>query len=492
LQVILKSHQLNILKRTLLLILFVAMCDFVNAQINSAENTPSTNEATLQDSTPKLHLRKVFITGNKKTKDYIISREMQLKVGDSVSISSLNDELEKARQHIYNTTLFVEVTVEPVIINAFDFDININVKERWYIFPLPELQFVDGTINKWLVKYKGDLTRLNYGLKFTHYNLTGRKDQLRVHLLNGYTRTIYFNYNAPYSNPSLTNGFSVGGGYFQNREIAYKTGYDNNLLYYKKDNFVNNSWNIQLGYSIRKALKKSESFNLNYTHISIEDSIISAKYNGNYFNKPVSKMGYLDLSYNFNYTDVNNVLYPLTGFSGSFSLTKRGLGLSGGINLFAISGEYNKYWSLGKKWYASTQLQGNIKLPFHQAYINQQSFGYGNTYIRGMEYKIIDGVAYAISKFNLKRELFNFSVKTIFKKSKIFNKIPFKIYAKTFADLGYSYSDEEIKTQLSNTFLGSAGFGIDIVTFYDIQIRLEYSLNSLGQKSLFLHNEKGF
>ncbi len=50
------------------------------------------------------------------------------------------------------------------------------------------------------------------------------------------------------------------------------------------------------------------------------------------------------------------------------------------------------------------QLQGNIKLPFKQPYINQHSFGYGNTYVRGLEYKIIDGIAYALSKFNLKKK----------------------------------------------------------------------------------------
>ncbi len=444
------------------------------------------------DSISKLHVRNILVAGNKKTKDYIILREMQIKPGDSIPVIKLNDELEKARQHIFNTTLFLEVIVEPVIVSAFDFDIKVTVKERWYIFPLPELQFVDGSINKWLVKYKGDLTRLNYGLIFTHYNLTGRKDKLRIHLLNGYTRTIYFNYNAPYSNPALTQGFSFGAGYFQNREIPYKTSFDNNSLSYKKSDFVSHSWNIHAGYSIRKAIKKSESFSIGYTHISLDDSLISLKYNKNYFNKPQSKTGYIDLNYAIHYDDVNNILYPLTGFSGSLNLLKRGFGISGGINLFSITGEVNKYWPLGKKWFTSMQLQGNIKLPFNQSYINQQSFGYGNTYVRGLEYKIIDGIAYALYKFNLKKEIFNFNVNTPFKKSKIINKIPFKIYAKTFADMGYSYSKEEFASQLNNTFLGSAGIGVDIITFYDIQIRLEYSLNQLGQKRLFLHNDKGF
>ena len=487
-----KLHLLNILTTIFIALILFSVSNYTSAQTNAIENITSLKVINAGDSLGTLHVRNIFISGNKKTKEYIILREMELKPGGYILIGNLINALEKDRQHIFNTTLFLDVTVEPEIISANDFDIKITVKERWYIFPLPELQFVDGTLNEWLAKYKGDLNRLNYGAKFTHYNLTGRKDQLRVHLLSGYTRTISFNYKAPYSNAALTNGFSVGGGHFQNREIVYKTSFDNEVVFYKRKNFVRNAWEIQLGYSIRRGIKISHSFNVNYTHVSIDDSIITAKYNTAYFNKPTSKTGYIDLYYTLNYSDVNNVLYPLTGFSGSIGLGKRGLGFTGGVNSFSLGVEFNRYWSLGGKWYASTQIQGNIKLPFRQAYINQQALGYDNTYVRGMEYKIIDGVAYGISKFNLKRELFNFSINTIFNKSKTLNKIPFRIYAKAFADMGYSYNTENFVSRLNNTFLGSAGVGLDIITFYDLQIRIEYSVNQLGQNRLFLHNDKGF
>lgn len=487
-----KSQLINILHKIFPALVFFGICYHTCAQKNTIEKIAFIKSINTGDSVERLQVRNVFITGNKKTKDYIILREMELKSGGYVAISTLIDALEKDRQHIFNLTLFLEVKVEPVIVSSLEFDISVTVKERWYIFPLPELQFVDGTLNEWLAKYKGDLNRLNYGAKFTHYNLTGRKDQLRLHVLSGYTRTLSFNYKAPYANAALTNGFSVGGGYYQNREIVYKTSYDNEVMFYKKSNFVRNLWEIQLGYSIRKGLKITHSFNMNYTHINLDDSIISPKYNKDYFNKPTSKTGYVDLYYTLQYSDVNNVLYPLTGYSGSLGLGKRGLGFAGGINSFSLGVEFNKYWSLGNKWYASTQFQGNIKLPFEQAYINQQALGYDNTYVRGMEYKIIDGVAYAISKFNLKREIFNFSINTIFKKSKTLNKIPFRIYAKTFADMGYSYNRQDFVSKLNNTFLGSAGVGLDIITFYDLQIRIEYSINQLGQNRLFLHNDKGF
>ena len=415
---------------------------------------------------------------------------MHLKTGDSVVIENLNTELEKDRQHIYNTTLFVEVVVEPVIVSAFDFDINIVVKERWYIFPVPELDFIDGSFNDWLMKSDGDWTRVNYGIKFIDNNLTGRKDHIRLFLLNGYTRTINFDYRAPYTNSKLTEGMSVGGGYYQNREVAYKTSYDNSLVYYKKRDFVESQWNAQVTYSIRKAIKTSQFFGINYTHVNIDDSLVNVKYNSDYFNRPTSKIGYVDLWYTLQYLDVDNILYPLSGKSYDVTITKRGLGFSGGINLFSIQSSINKFWPLGKKWFVSTQFRGNIKLPFNQPYINQDAMGRG-AYLRGLEEQVIDGVAWGILKTNLKKELFNFSVPFI-KRSKTFNKIPFRIYAKTFADLGYSYTKEDYTSRLNNKLLYSAGFGLDIVTFYDVQLRLEYSFNQLGQNGLFLHNDKGF
>ena len=95
--------------------------------------------------------------------------------------------------------------------------------ERWYLYPVPQFQLVDRNFNEWYKTYKASFDRVNYGLKFVHYNLSGRRDQLRIYLINGYTRNISFSYNNPYSNKSLNEGFIIGAGYSQNSEIPYKT-----------------------------------------------------------------------------------------------------------------------------------------------------------------------------------------------------------------------------------------------------------------------------
>jgi hypothetical protein len=71
--------------------------------------------------------------------------------------------------------------------------------------------------------------------------------------------------------------------------------------------------------------------------------------------------------------------------------------------------------------------------------------------------------------------------------SKIYNKIPFRIYAKTFVDLGYAYIQPEFGSRLNNRLLFCGGLGVDIVTIYDLKLAIEFSFNQLGQKGLFLH-----
>jgi hypothetical protein len=77
-------------------------------------------------------------------------------------------------------------------------------------------------------------------------------------------------------------------------------------------------------------------------------------------------------------------------------------------------------------------------------------------------------------------------------RNKIVPKIPFSFYAKTFADAGYSHSKLNNDSRLGNRLLYTGGFGLDVLTLYDINIMLQYSFNQLGEKGLFLHARGGF
>ena len=51
----------------------------------------------------------IFIDGNKKTKPYIIERELPFQSGDSIYLPQLVSGFELARQQLMNTRLFNEV-----------------------------------------------------------------------------------------------------------------------------------------------------------------------------------------------------------------------------------------------------------------------------------------------------------------------------------------------------------------------------------------------
>ncbi|MEP7236694.1 MAG: POTRA domain-containing protein [Ferruginibacter sp.] len=484
--------------------IILCFCLMLSAGLSFAQKSTSP-DIVLKDtallaglSANKVCVKDLVVTGTKKTKIYIVYREIQFKKGDSILIADLQKELEQARSQVYNTTLFNEVKFELVALDAANVIITVTVTERWYLYPIPQFQWVDRNFNEWYKTYNASLDRVNYGLKFVHYNLSGRRDQLRIYLINGYSRNISFSYTAPYSNKALTEGFTIGAGYSQKRELAYKTNYKDSLLFFPSGSakkigadFVYKNWYATAGYIIRKELFKKHVFSAGYNFIKIADSVIDKKYNPNYFKDSVNSKGFIDLTYVQQYSNVNNSSYPLTGKTYFFAIQKRGLGFTGGINMLMFEAGLNKYFNLGKKWYSSIQMNGKIKLPFDQAYINQRGLGYGDVYLRGLEYYVIDGVATALVKSTIKKKLVSFNVPFPFF-PKILTKIPFTIFAKSYADLGYAYTKQQYATNLNNRLLYSGGFGIDILTLYDINLRFEYSFNQLKENGLFLHNQSGF
>lgn len=461
-----------------------------SAQLTAPLPFPAAVQSVIDaDTSGKIFISSINIQGNKKTKDYIIRREMRFKEGDSIKASLLAGLVEQSRSLIYNTTLFTEADITPYVDSA-DISFNVTVKEKWYLYPAPQFKMVDRNLNEWLKRYNGDLNRVIYGVKFAHYNFSGRRDQLRIYLLTGYARNISFSYNAPYSNSALTEGFAVSAGYTQNREVGYKTDSRNIVSNFTSSGFVRESFSISGAYIIRRGHYNRHVLGIGYAYMKVNDSV-TIKTKSDYFNSNRSSVGFPSLSYSFQHVKVDNVSYPLKGIFYGFSFLKRGLGFTGGINLFEINGSASRFIPHGKNWYSSVQLIAKIKAPFDLAYINRRALGFEDFYLRGLEYYVIDGVAAAVVKYTLKKKIIAFNIPVPFK-IKAIPKIPVALFAKTFSDAGTSYIPPEFDSRLNNRLLYTAGFGLDILTLYDINFRLEYSFNQLGQNGLFLHAKGGF
>ena len=107
---------------------------------------------------------------------------------------------------------------------------------------------------------------------------------------------------------------------------------------------------------------------------------------------------------------------------------------------------------------------------------------------------MIDGQNFWLSKTAMKFALIektNFDIPYI--KMKQFKKSHFSIYLSIFSDMAYIIDNQNNKNNsLSNSFLWGKGISLDYVTYYDKVLRIEYSINHLGEKGVFLHFSNPF
>jgi hypothetical protein len=225
---------------------------------------------------------------------------------------------------------------------------------------------------------------------------------------------------------------------------------------------------------------------LSYHFHSVKDTILAL--NPSYFQGTDPSRHYLELSYNFSYTGADSWAYPLKGFNVSATATKRGFGLGSKVNETELQFNAARYLELFPKTYASAGLRGKVIFPSRQPYFLIRGMGYHEDYLRGLEYYVVDADSYGIFKANLKREVLAFQVRSSLL-PKHFSTVPIRVYAKVYGDLGYAHSRFPGNSMLNNKLLYTYGVGLDVVTFYDLHLRVEYSFNQLGEKGLFLHTK---
>lgn len=426
-------------------------------------------------------LRSIFLVGNRRTKDYIVQREYAFERGKSYSEDELEKQIKLTSQQLINTSLFVNVTILPVFAGDNVVDINITVRERIYLVPLPFVKSEARNINV------ATIGRISYGVKFAENNLTGRNDKMNIFLSGGYSQSVSFNYTAPYLDQKLRQGVTFGFGYTRSHNVDFATD-SNKTLSANEPNFARKTVKGNLGYTYRKGSHERHAVSLAYTYDQITDSV--GKLNPNFFGGNNLTENFVDLSYDYqaNYVDVRS--YPLTGWLIDVSGFKR---FSRNLGEWGIGGKYLQSWKIlpTSPTYFMVQATGVARFPNNQPYYNSHLMGYGDLTMKGLELYVIDGSAGGYIRGTLRQKLFGFQFNTHLK-SKTYNKIPFYFYAKTYSDVGYVYNKYPGNSLLNNKMLNTGGFGIDIVTIYDIAFKIEYSFNQLGGKGFFLHTSADF
>lgn len=480
-------------KRLLLFffIVFLICTGALNAQEEVLQDSAKTGQMSLSD---RVALRNIYqivgdikLYGNKKTKDFIILREMPFKKGERIADGDLEKLLLLAKQQIMNTLLFVDVNVYVAAQKGNVLIINIDVKERWYFFPVPYFKLVDRNFNQWWVDQKRSLDRVNYGLKFIQNNTSGRNDNLDIWFINGYTQQVTIRYDIPFIDKKLTKGFNIGAVHATQKELNYGTA-DNKQLFNRQESVARTFTRLDLTYSYRPDVRNRHYFRVAYNDENLSDTIL--KLNPNYFPGNSTRFRFIDFNYQYKYFNVDYIPYPSKGFQFEANLYKRGLDKKSSLWQTSVRAIYAH--PLSKNSFLHMEGIGIIKFPYNDVFFNQRLLGYGFNQMRGLEYNVIDGVAGGIVKASLHKQLFGFILRNPFP-SKTHDKIPIRFFLKAYGDLGYGHhTNPAVSNTLNNTLLRTWGLGVDMVSIYDFVFKIEYSFNQLGRNGLYLQSRRDF
>ena len=197
--------------------------------------------AQAQENTGFLKIRHIIVGGNKKTKPYIILREMTLHENDSFPAKDMDAVLLKQRLNVFNIGLFNDVSINIKNWEDDSLDLFIQVRERWVIIPLPVIKFVDRNVVEWWKQYHHDFKRLQYGLQLNWGNLSGRNDMLQVGFSFGFAQRMDLAYSIPiFKRKKERVGLSVAYTMLRTKRIAYNTE-DDKLAFMD----LGRSWQMQ-------------------------------------------------------------------------------------------------------------------------------------------------------------------------------------------------------------------------------------------------------
>lgn len=443
-----------------------------------------------------LTINRIFVLGNKRTREPIILRELTVKPGDSIYSQELSKVIEKDENKLFNLHLFNAVEIRLLEINPGKADLLVEVNERWFTFPVPIFQLSDRNFNEWWENYNHDFKRVNYGLKLYQYNMRGRNETLTFTAQFGYVRRFELLYRIPYIDKRQKQGLIFQTDFIDAKNVAYRTE-DHKLVFLETDKVLRNTRGIGLTYTYRNSFYNHHRLGYQFRKTTITDSLYQR--NPNYLGIENRAQQFDLLSYEFISDHRDVIAYPLTGYHLLFHVQKVGFAMSNDLEKLDAWVSYARYIELKRKFFLSNFTFAYWSNKTDIPYYNYGVMGYNKIFARGYEVNVIEGPWYFLNKTTLKKRIFSRVYSMDGSRLKQFKYIPLAIYLKTYGDFGYienypAYTETvpPQNTNLSNRIIAGTGLGLDIVTSYDTVLRFEYTLNSRGNTGLFFHIKKEF
>ena len=476
----------------------IAQTDTV--QITSPSGSDKLNLDSFNPSAPDsfVIVRDIIIDysdGNKRTRRSIITRELPFAEGDTIRVKDITELFARGKAQILGLSLFSTIDRDfAITIDKYEdpyVDIRIRVKERLDILILPHLKPVDRTLSEWLFQNGAKISRLDYGIKATLNNATGRNDKLKLQVISGYTQQLVFSYHRPYIDRDQKWGLNVGVSVGKTHEVNAGTRPDSNTIIFIKDQdqFLRNFSKSYLEITHRPKLYTTHTFGIGFQTLKVGDTVL--RRNPEYFKYGQTNVQYPEIYYRLTYQKFDLRQYPTKGYAADILAIKQGLNRN--LNVWQVMAKGVGYWptKIPQTFYSIAAL-GTVKLPLRQPFYTSQLMGYNDMMMSGYERYVIDGTAGGLIKATLFRQIANFSINPPIFKKWVASLIPLNIYGKVFGNTGYAYNPQPWASQLNNRMLYGVGFGFDIFSDYDFTLRLEFSFNHTGKGKFFAEKKTIF
>jgi len=440
---------------------------------------------------PYVVVEEIQVLGNNKTKAQVILRELAFKEGDTILLENLPELLQTSESFLMNTALFSRVAITYQDWKAANnhLRIQVQVKETWYIYPIPSFELADRNFNVWWVEHNASLARTNIGLDFTHLNATGRGDRLKASFQVGYTQNYKLKYITQALNKAQTLGMTANFVYAQNREVNYATIENRQVFFNNEEDYSYYRFIGEMSLTYRPGLRKTHSFGLGFRQNRINE-VVAASLNPGFFLEAKNFQRFALLEYTYSYDDRDIRAYPWEGSYFGVSIEKDGLGIYQDRNALTSLIEYQIYQPFLKNF--SFGLVSKFKYSFirnEQPYNDNRAIGFEGNHLRGYEYYVIDGPDMLLLNSSIKHPI----LKTEIKLGRLmpvaaFRNIPFRLNISINNDLGYVNNPfDKGENPFNNRLLWGTGLGLDMIFFFDFVFRIEYSFNHLGESGVFLN-----
>jgi outer membrane protein assembly factor BamA len=460
-------------------------------------------EVTLPDTIgyAYIHISGFEITGNKLTKERIITREFDFKEGDSLATfktgkglkwdekrfapadsSQLRLLMTYSRENLINTNLFLTVNLSLKQIAGNRYKVLIDVTERhyWWLFPVVKLNAPN--FNEWL--RDPDWADLSMGLFFSHNNLFGLSHQTSLVGYLGKSYAVAWGYKIPWIGKGEKIGMTFGAAYQNLYTVEYASIENERQMLYDYNSLQNVKVNATL--TLRPGLYNYGTVKLSGEWVQASDSLheLDTSFLGGYKKTNVSLSLYAD----YYYDSRNSKSYPLKGSMLKVFVNKIGLGIvSKDIDIFYYGVDLHFYQTISRKFYVAEMVKIEASSGENYPYYYQLNMSYKKDFIRGYDLYTLKGDQIYYFRSNFKYEL----IKPSLKKTKPgqeknkFKALQYAFYLNAFADCGYSANQFTEDNPYNNKMLYSWGLGIDFVTYYDLVIRFEYAFTSIGTNGFF-------